>query len=133
MKVLKANIKDIMEEQKFKNQYLVTGWLLESHNETHDEWKARELEDCEADLHQFIVDVIQSLESRYTNCVPDMCKYFTAIDLECLFCLLVGTRRNGKPSISEAKLEEFGAKYFKKIMEYVCSQEHVAVQSRKDH
>ena len=84
------------------------------------------MEDCEADLHQFIVDVIQSLESRYTNCVPDMCKYFTAIDLECLFCLLVGTRRNGKPSISEAKLEEFGAEYFKKIMEYVCSQEHVA-------
>ncbi|CAB3991037.1 Hypothetical predicted protein [Paramuricea clavata] len=126
MKVLKANIKDIMEEQKFKDQCLVTRWLLESHNETHDERKARELEDCEADLHQFIVDVIQSLESRYINCVPDMCKYFTAIDLECLFCLLVGTRQNGKPSISEAKLEEFGAEYFKKIMEYVCSQEHVA-------
>ncbi|CAB3997079.1 Hypothetical predicted protein [Paramuricea clavata] len=55
-----------------------------------------------------------------------MCKHFTAIDLECLFCLLVGTRRNGKPSISEAKVEEFGAEYFNKIMEYVCSQEHVA-------
>lgn len=126
MKILKANIKDIVEERKFKDQRLVTGWLLESRNEEHDDWVARELRDCEADLRQFVVDIIHSLQSRYTDCVPDMCKYLTAIDLESLFSLLVGERRNGKPLISEAKLEEFGTDFFKKIVEYARSQEHVA-------
>ncbi len=87
---------------------------------------ARETKDCEDDLHQFIADLLESPQSRYTNCVSDMCNYLTAIDLENLFCLLVGERLNGKPSVSEAELEEYGREFFKKFIEYVCGQKHVA-------
>ena len=87
---------------------------------------AREVKDCEDYLCQFIADLLHSLQCQYTNCVSDMCKYLTAFDLESLFCLFVGERTNGKPSVSEVELEEFGAEFFKKFVEYVCSQKHVA-------
>ena len=114
---------NIINERKFKDQPLTAGWLVESHTEKEENWVIREAKDYEDDLHQSIADLLKTLQSRYTNCVSDMCNYLTAIDLENLFCLLVGEWLNG---VSKAEHEEYGREFFKKFIEYICGQKQVA-------
>ncbi len=115
MPILPKHITSIVEEKTFKGQDLVKGWKVISHDETTDHWIARELEDCEIEVHKFITDVVQSLEAR----------------LESLVMLLCGKRRDGKVVIDEGDLEEFGEVGFKVFIAYICQQGHIQIAIRE--
>eukprot|EP00794_Sanderia_malayensis_P013290 gene13289-biopygen10600 len=125
MKTLKENIGGILEREMFKGQKLVCGWLIVEKTKTKDQWEARDLTDCDEDLKQFAVDMLDSLQARYTNCVEEMCHHLTALDIERIFGFLCGTRKKGKPTISEGELEEYGAHGFRMFVKYICTLEHI--------
>ena len=88
--ILSKHIASVVEEKIFKEQKLVNGWKLISHDETTDYWIARELQACETEIRKFVTDIVQSLEIRFEKCVPEMCHHMTCIDLESLVELLCG-------------------------------------------
>lgn len=78
MKNLAENIDDVLKRQKFKGQKLVEGWMKESHDETTDNWVARDPKDCAEGLKQFATNLTESLDCRYINCVKELCHLLTA-------------------------------------------------------
>lgn len=55
-------------------------------------WEARDQRDCEKDLKQLAVDLVEALQSRYEQSVTQLQEYLTSLDLDCLVQHLCGQR-----------------------------------------
>lgn len=121
---------------RFNGQKLVHGWLVKktsvSFTESHERletvlWEARDLKDVQNDLQQLGKDLSDSLKLRHEKCVSSLQKILMCIDIDTIFSLLVGSRKeNGFPDLNEeVKFVEYGRDGFREFYAYVCSLSHV--------
>jgi hypothetical protein len=132
LKNLTKHMKDITTKSMFKDQALVDGWKIISHDENVDTWLVRDVCDCEEDFKVFVEDMTNSLDARYNACVADMCTTLLCLDFETIITLLCGSCQSGKPTLNEVKLEEFGRDGFKRFLEFVCRQDHIPLRKKQN-
>lgn len=92
-----GNNMDGIQKGKYKGIKLVPGWLLVGATSQKDgstlyKWIVRDQKDCEKDLKQLAVDLIEALESRYEKSVTQLQEYLTSLDLDSLVKHLCGER-----------------------------------------
>jgi hypothetical protein len=92
-----GNNMDGIQKGKYKGIKLVPGWLLVGAKSQKDgstlyKWIVRDQKDCEKDLKQLAVDLIEALESRYEKSVTQLQEYLTSLDLDSLVKHLCGER-----------------------------------------
>ena len=90
-------------------------------------WKARELLDVQNDLQVLAKDLVASLKVCNEKCLSSLQRNLTCIDIDTIFSLLVGDRKqSGYPNLArEDELVQYGKDDFKLFYAYVCSLSHV--------
>ena len=83
------------------------------------EWKARELQDCVADLQRIVREVIREVDGRFKNCFSDPNRMLAeCFDFARLIAGVCGTRSKGWIPVDKKRFSEQGAEEFRKCVSF---------------
>ena len=117
-----------IRDSGYSNIELEMGWFVVGGGDQGlpVEWKARELQDCVADLQSIARDVIRELDDRLKNCFSDLNRMLAeCFDFTQLFAGVCRTQSEGRIPVDKKRFSEQAAKEFRKCVNYVSQMPHV--------